>query len=91
MALISRMHRSRIVPNVPIGAAALLAAALALASCRAPQATGDAKGGIVDWFAASKGQVEDAAAGHCARYGKKARVGKPEASKAGGEAVFACE
>lgn len=76
-----------------LGRIALIAlvAALPLTSCGPRTPVGDAKGGIIDWFAASKGQVQAAAGDHCARYGKGARVVRTEAETGGGNAIFVCE
>lgn len=62
-----------------------------LVSCGTKPPMGDAKGGYIDWFATTKGQVQSAANEHCAAYGKKGRITNTESDKAGGHAFFVCE
>ena len=72
-------------------ACAVLCAALPLVACGPERPVGDAKGGVIDWFASTRGQVLEAATAHCARYGKTARLTNTERDRSGGHAVFICE
>lgn len=76
---------------IPRHLAAITLLVTAVPSCAPKPPVGDARGGIVDWFATTKGQVADAANAHCATYGKAGRITRTESDKSGGHAVFICE
>lgn len=66
------------------------AALLLLAGCAAsPPATGNAKGGVIDWFGTNAKAVHAEAERHCGRYGKQARITEMRAV-AGGHVLFEC-
>lgn len=70
---------------------ALIGGPALLAACAPKPPVGDAKGGIIDWFATTKGQIQDSISGHCAAYGKKGRIIDQQSDKSGGHAIFVCE
>lgn len=66
----------------------VLAAAL-LAGCSTPTVTGNAQGGVMDWFATNEREAFNAAQAHCAKYGRDAVINQI-VPRAGGSVTFVC-
>jgi hypothetical protein len=68
----------------------LITSVLLLAGCAAsPPATGNAKGGVIEWFGTTAKAVQAEADRHCGLYGKQARITEMRAV-AGGHVLFEC-
>lgn len=67
---------------------ALVAASLAACAAR-PEVTGNAQGGVMDWFATNEREAFLAAQGHCQKYGRDARITQI-VPRAGGSVAFEC-
>jgi hypothetical protein len=69
---------------------AIIFGALLVSACAStPNVTGNAKGGVMPWFATNLKAAHGAADGHCRKYGKQARITSVQA-EAGGSVVFDC-
>lgn len=62
---------------------------LLLAGCAAPTVTGNAQGGVMDWFATNEREAFMAAQAHCQQYGRDARITQI-VPRAGGSVAFEC-
>lgn len=60
-----------------------------LAGCSSPTVTGNAQGGVMDWFATNEREVFTLAQTHCAKYGKDARITQI-VPRGGGSVAFEC-
>ena len=68
----------------------LIAATLMLPACGAsPPAPGNAKAGVLRWFAANAQAVQAEADRYCEQYGKAARITEMRTA-AGGNVLFEC-
>jgi len=67
----------------------VIAGALLAAGCGGPKVTGNAQGGIMDWFATNEREAFNAAQAHCAKYGKDAVINQI-VPRAGGSVTFVC-
>lgn len=67
-----------------------IAATLILSACAiTPEVTGNAKGGVMPWFATNLREAHSAAEAHCRKYGKHARITQAT-TEAGGSVIFDC-
>lgn len=66
-----------------------IAAALLLAGCAEPKLTGNAQGGLMNWFATNEREAFTAAQTHCQKYGRDAVITQV-VPRAGGTVAFTC-
>ena len=66
-----------------------VAAVALVGACATPTVTGNAQGGIMDWFATNERDAFNLAQAHCAKYGKDAVINQI-VPRGGGSVTFVC-
>lgn len=67
----------------------IVALAMTVTACAAPVVTGNAQGGVMDWFATNEREAFNASQAHCLKYGRDVRITQI-VPIAGGSVTFQC-